>query len=225
MPMKTHHTAQPLPMPPRAIDAPHIWIDLDGVIFDFVGAALYMLPNFKTIEELNKHPDMRAILHDMYVARPNFFGTLRLTNFAVDLVDIVSSFGMPWGFLSAIGTVHPSPSSVAIQKYTALNNACSTWGDRLVLVPDSCHKQLYAKPSSFLIDDYDKNLAQWAGAGGYCAFIDDEKYLESVFHKLLDFVIEYGYQAEHIGGSIDVYEAVMQRRRDEAKAVGTAEGL
>lgn len=208
-----HQTAFKLHAPTK-LDEPFIWVDLDRVIFDWEAATLERLPHFSSLKELNKHPDYERILRNMYVNSPNFFLNLPLTDFAVDLITIVESFGIQWGFLSAIGTVHPSPSSVAVQKYTALNNACSTWGDRLTLVPDSIHKQLYARPTSCLIDDYLKNILQWEDKGGHAAHINSIDDVERVFHKLLDFTIAYGYQAEHIREPIKQFEAMTHLHRE-----------
>lgn len=194
-----------MPHKPIHPDQPIIYVDLDGVIFDFEKAVVNHLPHFASLKELNAHEQHDKVLRNMYINSQQFFAHLELTNFAHALIDIVHNFGFEWRFLSAVGQVHPQPAEVIQQKTTALANVDPSWGHRLITVPDSHYKCFYARPQAFLIDDFKRNIDQWKAHGGIGCEVSRQHHLPKLFDKLSKFAIAHGADQQQLDHAYNIY--------------------
>lgn len=146
----------------------HVFVDLDDVLADFVGAALDLHgrrdalatwpPGKWDIAEVLGMTD--AAFWGPINGRTAFWQTLELTPWAVPLNDALRSTGIPW-------TIATSPTHTAecvtgkvqwMQHYFGRDFA------RHAMI--GAAKHLLAKPGHVLIDDCDANVVAFREAGG-----------------------------------------------------------
>lgn len=153
----------------------HIFIDMDGVVADFVSAAMAVhghtyVPEdwpagFWNLEEVMKMTTEKfwKRIDEQF---EHFWRLLAPYPWAENLIQEVAHSGVPWSFLS-------SPSSAAASsagKVQWLQNWRGRHFRDYILTPAS-NKRLLAGPGRVLIDDSDRNCDQWASAGGSAILI------------------------------------------------------
>jgi uncharacterized HAD superfamily protein len=136
-----------------------IWLDMDGVIADFVKRykQLYNIHPSEAERE-NKFDD----LFQNFVATKQF-ATLDLMPHASELIKFLKELKIPTEILSSTGTK---------QNYDEISRQKIIWLDRNnipfkhTFVPGKEHKYRYATPTDILIDDTEVNIDDWKKAGG-----------------------------------------------------------
>lgn len=140
-----------------------IYVDLDGVVFDFEKKALeitgLVMRAANQDRELKREFWKRLNAH--ISAGGKFFEELDLLPDALDLWNYVTPHGAV--FCTATGNVTNAreEKTAAIRRHFG-NDAA----DKAILVRHSADKALHASPSSILIDDRTKSIDPWVEAGG-----------------------------------------------------------
>lgn len=143
----------------------NILLDMDGVIVDFVSAAIEANGfrfrhddvdrlNIQEIGGVSAIQFWQAI-DDSY----GFWESLELYPWAKNLIDLVKDFDRDWSFCTT-----PSNSPMSTKgKHEWLREYIGSDFKRFVFTPQ---KQLLARPTNLLIDDSDSNVERFLDAGG-----------------------------------------------------------
>lgn len=177
-----------------------VWIDLDGPMFDWGAKVLQYLPQYKNVEELNKSETRVKDLTDLYTNFPDLFAFLPKAKGALTLMKLVQSSGIEFGFLSAIGDIHPYPQMVIGNKAFTLHLLDKTYSRRLTCVPFSEHKQHYANEYSLLIDDYEKNVAEFSLMGGTSILYKGPDDFGALYDGLKAWLIKHNRSTQRLDG-------------------------
>ncbi|QJT71212.1 hypothetical protein GR11A_00175 [Vibrio phage vB_VcorM_GR11A] len=148
-----------------------ILLDMDGLSCDWVKAILKFYPEFKDIDQFNKHPEKVGLVKQFYLNRPNIFARLEMIPQFEQLFEYLVGTGVELGWLTAIDPNHHNPELVKRNKTQwALENVDWKFGtdtaENMVTVDRSADKSMYAEPGVLLIDDYYKNTDAFSAAGG-----------------------------------------------------------
>lgn len=139
---------------------PRLFVDLDGVLFDFDS-------HFRNL--FDKEPTSRGGVDDDELWRlvhghGSFFRTMPLYDGAKDFWKSLVNTGLDPIILTAASKKHYA--EMAVQKRGAVREHITT--DHLILpVPGGSSKHLFMHaPNDILIDDWEKNCNRWSAAGG-----------------------------------------------------------
>ena len=143
-----------------------IYLDMDGVICDFVG-------RYKKLFNLN--PDQTrnkkefGNLFNQFIQGKNF-ATLEMMPHASELLEFLRNASVPTEILSS--TARPdSHDSISKQKEIWLNSHGITF--KRNFVPGKQLKKEYAKEDTLIIDDTETVITDWRIAGGHAIWHRD----------------------------------------------------
>lgn len=147
-----------------------IFLDLDGVMFDFDGGVKRITGKFP--HELDKREMWKRIN-----STRDFFFNLDLLPRAMEMYRYIKTLEMTHDVKTRILTGLPSMTGSADQKRRAVAQCIDQ--DLEVIVLPSKDKVLHAKPNAILIDDRDEMTSPWSRAGGF-----------AILHRSVDETIE-----------------------------------
>lgn len=170
-------------------DRPTIWVDLDGVLYNFEGK----LQEESGIDARNRPDDEFWSIFNG--SKPEgFFARLEpfddYFEFLCILEDYSHHYGYDLKFLSALSPRNAvSLDDQVRDKNISLEKWVNPWFDiEPVYVLTSAHKKDYAKKGDVLIDDLKSNIADWRERGGtgihHKNFDESIRELEAVFQLL-----------------------------------------
>jgi hypothetical protein len=164
------------------IDA--VWFDLDGIIFKWRERILEVYPEFKNIDEFNKHPDKDEMVSEAYRKNPGYFTELEEHEGALGAIQTALVMGLKVGFLTATGefqdpAITREHKRIALANYILRHRLPTELLDNINFVVHSVDKQKHAKPNIILVDDFKKNHEEWRRAGGASIHVDTEFKSES----------------------------------------------
>lgn len=151
-----------------------IYLDMDGVIVDFVGAALALygvsssaqtkITSWDGIPVLLTHALQQQVTDQMFWARidnagARFWAKLEWTPWGKKVFDLCCQFAPV--VLMSTPTRHPSSAAGKLEWINA--NMDHGWTRRFALTPCKHHM---AHPGAILIDDYDQNCSMFEEHGG-----------------------------------------------------------
>lgn len=147
-----------------------IFLDMDGVLADFIAAALSVHGRSDFVYPLNGTKDVHTLLgvsKEAFYApldSADFWAELPKTEICDALLAAVEATGIPTYILSKPTR---SPGSAAGKLRWLAAHAPHLAG-RTILTG---HKHLLAAPGRLLIDDMDGNVREWAAAGGTAVLV------------------------------------------------------
>lgn len=168
-----------------------LFIDLDGVMFDFDGHYLNMFGH-EAKDAPTKDDMWRTI-----ATRPNFFTEMPVMDGAADFLHRYSY--LPHAFLTHVpnNKFGLSMEEIARQKRQAIQQSFGHSGLVIPVIGRPIHvpKALFMdRPGDVLVDDWPKNIQEWEAAGGVgvlhrnftetSAAIEWRLYLESHPHEM-----------------------------------------
>jgi hypothetical protein len=137
-----------------------IYLDLDGVLTDFIGSInkMFHVKNFKDWKKMKSKKRWEKITAEgirFWSKMPWTHDGRRLWNYLKDKYDIT--------ILSA----HPSDKGTSVEgkKEWITKNLGPTYAKNAIITL-GVNKQKYANKNSILIDDSDRNIRQWRSKGG-----------------------------------------------------------
>ncbi|UKZ10847.1 putative DNA repair exonuclease [Vibrio phage C-ZP2022] len=155
-----------------------VYFDMDGITHNWRKEILKEYPQFKNIDELNKHPDKDKLVRAVYDKYPDFFRDLEPMNRGLDMAVRLIGNGINVKFLTAVDPVGES-RSIRRGKRESLTMALKERGvsklPDIIYTEDSAGKKFYAEPQAILVDDYLVNIKEWQAAGGYAIHVDTEE--------------------------------------------------
>jgi 5' nucleotidase, deoxy (Pyrimidine), cytosolic type C protein (NT5C) len=136
-----------------------IYLDLDGVIADFVKRykELYSMDPSKAERDKRFNG-----FFDEFIKNNNF-ATLDLMPGAMDGINFLRKINVPTQILSSTAN-EKRHDEIGKQKSIWLQNHGITFNP--IFVPGKHLKQKYASPERILIDDTESNISDWKKAGG-----------------------------------------------------------
>ena len=147
-----------------------IYLDMDGVIANFVGGALAVHQHAIDYDQWPAGvwhlEEIIGCTTDQFWERidqrfEHFWRLLAPYPWMEELIDAIAGTGHPWVVLTS-----PSNAPACSQgKVQWLQRHFGNQFREYMLVPAN-HKHLLARPGSILIDDSDLNCDQWRAAGG-----------------------------------------------------------
>lgn len=169
-----------------------LYVDLDGIIFDFRTYALAYantlgLGEFKTIRDVNKSKQRRLIMKTMFSERDVFLEleVIEEAKAVIRQLKLLDELGVNVMFLTAAGLL--DLDTAHRHKYQSLKKACEEQGYltcEMTTVDDD--KSFYATDSSCLIDDWDKNTKAFTEAGSLGILMDTEHLGNGVLNTLTE---------------------------------------
>lgn len=147
-----------------------IFLDLDGVMFDFDGGVKRITGKFP--HELDKREMWKRIN-----STRDFFFNLDLLPRAMEMYRYIKTLEMTHDVKTRILTGLPSMTGSADQKRRAVAQYIDQ--DLEVIVLPSKNKVLHAKPNAILIDDREEMTSPWSRQGGF-----------AILHRSVDETIE-----------------------------------
>ena len=140
-----------------------LWLDLDGVLYDFRGRILQLFGH--SFEEF---PSSQAAW-DAIANHPHLYRNLNKLPDADLLVSEVERlskiYGYEVGVLTAVPRLTTMPSAEQ-DKRECIREDYPELLKNFKIGPYSVNKQKYCQPGDILIDDNDKNILQWRARGG-----------------------------------------------------------
>ena len=145
-----------------------IFLDMDGVMVDFVGSLLQFARRPELLADWQPRGcyDLTQVLGvsshyiwDNAYSNVNFWINMQPCPWMHQLLKECRRYGS----ITIASDPSLSPEAAA-GKMQWMSNHLPAWTDRLVL---TSHKHLLATPNSVLIDDSDKNIGQFRMAGGH----------------------------------------------------------
>lgn len=175
---------------------PHVFFDLDGVFCEWIGEVLTHRPELVNQQGVNRHPNRSEILLELYEECPDFFYQLKKTEMADKLFALAQKLPCNWGFLSAVGDVYPCLGKAIFDKHKWVSKHYGFDVSRkLICVPRSSTKKLFASKYTFLIDDYHRNVNEWHGEQGMGAKVESEKDFDRLRENLNRFLASHNLPA------------------------------
>lgn len=136
-----------------------IWLDMDGVLFNYLKAALHTLNNSEfPIDSITSHEYLSILKitkeeeHSLIdAAGPEFWENLELLPKAEELINAVHNTNIPYGILTNPGsfTYATEGKCRAIRKLSKINK-----GIPIIFAKEKHH---HVRPGELLIDDYADN--------------------------------------------------------------------
>lgn len=181
-----------------------IYFDVDGITLDWRKEILKHYPEFKNIDEFNKHPKKDQMVRAAYEHDVNFFLNIEFHKLAASRIQDLVKRGYDVRFLTATGDLGDqrklqTDKLIVMTRYLKENVDNETFKKltdetRLVeimnFVTHSADKAAYAGPDKILVDDYSLNINQWEEAGGIGILVDTEHLEEAEAWKLYDRVTD-----------------------------------
>lgn len=152
-------------------------IDSDGVAANW---EKYMLNNHFTdmenIRVLNKHPERRKLIADVYKKDPHVFRKLEPVPQFRQLLSWLHDNDVSFRILTACGGDHPDYELVAKDKRDFFMEHYGIEADKVIVTGTSADKSDYAGNNQVLIDDFDMNCEAWEENGGIAVEVDPNNY-------------------------------------------------
>lgn len=166
-----------------------LYVDVDGVLADWVKEMVWAINHDEIYDQttLNKHPEARSLIRNVYDKDMFFFTRPPVTTFGKRLIDSLKEQEVSFKILTAVGDVHPSFEIAADSKRLWLKGMFGIPAEDVICVPLSEDKMQYAN-NNFLIDDYRKNIEQWEKAGGMGHQYEDHAFcVEDILFRIDQF--------------------------------------
>jgi HTH-type transcriptional regulator, competence development regulator len=168
--------------------------DLDQVLYDWIGYTTEHHAKGMTQEQLNKHPNRVGILAQMYRKEPDFFRNIPLCAGARSLIEGLRKLEragiIALRFLTATDTIHPNPLKVREDKLFALYRDFGVHPSEVTVVLQSAQKADYVTQHSILLDDYEKNVADWEAVGGTAVLVPELYQAADVLYRLEQAIVK-----------------------------------
>lgn len=144
-----------------------IYVDMDGVVADFVGGLWSRVPEWGLVEPNTSRYDLGyedaywGYISSQIDATPDFWETLEPITEGVAMVRRLTDEGIPWGFLTNPGRTRTAPTG-KMRWACDVMRLCNP--DQVHIVH---HKYRLALPGCLLVDDSMSNIAYWQQAAGH----------------------------------------------------------
>lgn len=154
-----------------------VYLDMDGVLFDFVAGYNNMYGNFQEGDDIGD--DFKEGF-----AKDNFFRFLPLFKDAKKLVKYVEGFDVNIEILTSVGKFNSK--DVSVDKVMALKNHFPKYSSKFNYVKSSKDKAQWAAPDTLLIDDRKKSTEPFERAGGNVVLYKSFSSAKNIIKKFLE---------------------------------------
>lgn len=169
----------------------YFYLDFDGLGSNWQDYVLKNhFPDFKSIEELNQHPDRAALIKGVYEREPRLFRNLPPIEKYGQLLSHLTNRCVNWMILTAAGSDHPCYHTAREDKLHHIRHNFGVSSDKVIVARTSENKILYSGVGKVLIDDFHRNCHEWESVGGQSILVEANNYDIDDLIKRVDDIID-----------------------------------